>query len=129
MKTLLAVTGSLAGYLVSATLSVLWFYTFTHHDPSLPASIAYMAVSSVYGVAISMLAGFTGAAIARGSERIAGQAVALLTLLVAIWSWWETPEHAHWSHVVAIVLMGPAAILGARILSHRRRQAANPAAA
>jgi len=124
MKILRTILGSVAGYLLSAVSSIVWFYSLTHHDPTLPASLAYIAASSLFGISFSLLAGFIGATIARGSERAAGQAIALLTLFFAAWSWWETPGYAHWAQAIAVVLMGPSAILGARVASYRRRQPA-----
>jgi protein-S-isoprenylcysteine O-methyltransferase Ste14 len=120
MKILRAIGGTLAGYLISAVSSLAWFFRLTHHDPWQPASIVFIAASAVFGVVFSVIAGFTGATIARGSERGVGLAIAIIILLTGAWSWWESPDSPHWSQIVAVVLMGPAAILGARLVCEHR---------
>ena len=42
-----------------------------------------------------------------------GAAVALTIGAVALWSWYSTPGHAHWTQLIAILLMAPAAQFGA----------------
>ena len=32
--------------------------------------------------------------------------------VVAMWSWYSTPDHSHWTHLIAIFLMAPAAQFG-----------------
>jgi hypothetical protein len=74
--------------------SLVWFFNRTHHDPWLPASPAYIGATAIFGVVLSGVGGCAGAVIARGSERAAGDAVAAITLLLAAWSWWESPGQA-----------------------------------
>ena len=125
MKTVLAIAGTLVGSLVSLLSSMVWFFNLTHHDPWLPASPVYIAATALFGVVLSGVGGCAGAVIARGSERGAGEAVAAITLLLAAWSWWESPGQAHWSQPIAIFLMAPAAVLGSRLLAARRLRPAN----
>jgi hypothetical protein len=33
-------------------------------------------------------------------------------LVIAVWSWTETPLHVHWSQSIAILLMAPSAFVG-----------------
>jgi heme/copper-type cytochrome/quinol oxidase subunit 4 len=119
MKNLLSVTGTLIGFLLSVVCSITWFYTLTRHDPSQPAPLGYIASSALVGICVSLLSGYAGAVIGRGSERRVGYAIAVITLLIATWSWWETPGRAHWAQILAIVLMAPAAVLGSRLLTRR----------
>jgi hypothetical protein len=121
MKVIRAIAGTLVGYLISLSWSLAWFFKLTHHDPWLPASPGYIAVTALLGIVISGIAGYAGAAIARGWERGAGEAIAILIMVMCEWSWWESPGQSHWSQAVAIFLMGPAALLGAWLLAGRRR--------
>ena len=120
MKIIRLIAGTLAGYLIFAVSSLAWFFKLTHHDPWLPCSAVYMFATALFGIAFSLIAGYVGAAIARGSERGAGQALGIIILVTCEWSWWESPGQAHWSQAIAVFLMGPAAMLGAWILAKRR---------
>jgi hypothetical protein len=121
MHTLRAIAGTLIGYLISAISSIAWFFTITHRDPTIPASPVYIGISTLFGVVFSVIGGFIGAAIAHGSERNVGPAIAFVTALVAAWSWWESPGYAHWAQAVAVAFMAPAAIFGSRLFAHRRQ--------
>jgi hypothetical protein len=89
----LCVVGWLVGYLISAISSVL-FFTVGHIPPEKPAST-------------------TGASFCRKFALGIGAAIALTIGAAALTSWYLTPDHAHWTHLIAILLMAPAAQFGA----------------
>jgi hypothetical protein len=103
------VAGWFVGYLVSAVSSILLF-TLAHIPPEQPASIPVMCGVAVYGIVFSMIGVFLGASFSRRHALGIGVSITVTTWAMAWWSWHETPGHSHWTQLVAIVLMAPAAL-------------------
>ena len=108
LKTTLA---ALAGYLLSAVSSVV-FFRVTGHSPHASQPAWFIALTVVYGVAFSLQAGYLAA---RVGGYNAGFAVAVITFTFAMLSALADAHSAHWSQVVALVAMCPAAVVGARL--------------
>jgi hypothetical protein len=103
------VLGFLAGYGISAASSIV-FFLVSRRDPHAGQPIWFMALTAVWGVAFALLGGFVAARIA-GFR--AGQSVGIAIVVVAFLSMVLDAKGAHWSQVIAMVLMAPAAALGA----------------
>jgi hypothetical protein len=109
LRALRVVLGFLAGYGISAVSSILFFLA-TKRDPHALQPIWFMALTAVVGIAFALLGGFVAARIA--GFRV-GQSVGIAIVVVAFLSMIFDAKGAHWSQVVAMVLMAPAAALGA----------------
>jgi hypothetical protein len=103
------VLGFLAGYGISAVSSILFFLA-TKRDPHGAQPLWFIALTAVWGVAFAALGGFVAARIA--GFRV-GQSVGIAIVVVAFLSMVLDAKGANWSQVVAMVLMAPAAALGA----------------
>lgn len=112
MKVLRAFGGWIAGYLISGVTSVLWFTALTHHDAHDAASLRFVAATAVFGIVFAVLGGYVGAWIARDWALGTAATVALLIVAMGAWSWSETPGEPHWTQMVALVGMAPAALAG-----------------
>jgi hypothetical protein len=108
----LCVVGWLVGYLISAISSVL-FFTVGHIPPEKPASTTVMWITAIYGIVFAVLGAVVGASFCRKFALGIGAAIALTIGAAALTSWYLTPDHAHWTHLIAILLMAPAAQFGA----------------
>ena len=106
--------GWLAGYLISVVSSIL-FFRLGHIVPELPASSGLLWATALYGIFFAALAGAVGASFYRNQAIGIGAAIALTIGAVGMWSWYTTPTAAHWSQVIAILLMAPAAQFSALI--------------
>jgi drug/metabolite transporter (DMT)-like permease len=111
-----AVPGFLAGYGISAASSIAFFLA-THRDPHATQPLWFMALTAVCGIAFALLGGFVAARV--GGFRT-GQSVGIAIVVVAFLSMVLDAKGAHWSQVVAMVLMAPAAALGAARGTPRR---------
>lgn len=109
MRALRVVLGFLAGYGISASSSIL-FFLGTKHDPHAAQPLWFMALTAVWGIAFAFLGGIVAARIA--GFRV-GQSVGIAIVVVAFLSMILDTKGAHWSQVIAMVLMAPAAALGA----------------
>jgi hypothetical protein len=107
----LCAAGWLAGYLISCVSSVLLFM-LGHIDPEKPASAGVMWGTAIYGIVFAVLAAAVGASFYRRFALGIGAAIALTIGVVALWSWYSTPNASHWTQAVAILLMAPAAQFG-----------------
>jgi len=108
----LSVLGWLVGYLISCISSIL-FFIVGHISPAKPASATVMWITAIYGIVFAVIGAIVGANFCRRFALGIGAAIALTIGAVALWSWYTTPEHAHWTHLIAILLMAPAAQFGA----------------
>lgn len=105
------VAGWLIGYLISCISSIL-FFVLSRIPPHQPASTGVMWATAIYGIVFAAIAAVAGASFSRNNAIGIGAAIALTICMVALWSWYETPDQAHWSQVIAIFLMAPAAQFG-----------------
>jgi hypothetical protein len=103
--------GWLVGYLISSISSILWFI-LGRIPPEKPASTPVMWATAVYGVVFAVIGSAVGASFSRRNALGIGASIALTIGIVAMWSWWATPTHSHWTHLIAIFLMAPAAQFG-----------------
>ena len=106
------VLGWLVGYLISCISSIL-FFIVGHISPAKPASTTVMWITAIYGIVFAVIGAIVGANFCRRFALGIGAAIALTIGAVALWSWYTTPDHAHWTHLIAILLMAPAAQFGA----------------
>ncbi len=108
----LCLLGWLVGYLISCISSIL-FFIVGHISPAKPASTTIMWITAIYGIVFAVIGAVVGANFCRRFALGIGAAVALTIGAVALWSWYSTPGHAHWTQLIAILLMAPAAQFGA----------------
>jgi hypothetical protein len=108
----LSVLGWLVGYLISCISSIL-FFIVGHISPAKPASATVMWITAIYGIVFAVIGAIVGANFCRRFALGIGAAIALTIGAVALWSWYSTPDHAHWTQLIAILLMAPAAQFGA----------------
>ena len=108
----LCVTGWLVGYLISCISSVL-FFTLGHIPPHMPASSTVMWITAIYGIVFAVIGAIVGANFSRKHALGIGAAIALTIGLAGLVSWYETPTDSHWTQLIAIFLMAPAAQFGA----------------
>jgi hypothetical protein len=110
----LCVAGWLVGYLISLISSIL-FFRLGHIVPELPASSGVLWSTALYGIFFAALGGAVGASFYRKQAIGIGAAIALTIGALGMWSWYITPTGAHWSQVIAILLMAPAAQFSALV--------------
>jgi hypothetical protein len=103
--------GWIVGYLISCVSSILLF-TLGRIPPEKPASTPVMWVTAIYGIVFAVIGSAVGASFSRRNALGIGASIALTIGIVAMWSWWATPTHSHWTHLIAIFLMAPAAQFG-----------------
>lgn len=108
----LSVLGWLVGYLISCISSIL-FFMVGHISPAKPASATVMWITAIYGIVFAVIGAVVGANFCRRFALGIGAAIALTIGAVALWSWYSTPDHAHWTQLIALLLMAPAAQFGA----------------
>lgn len=104
------ILGFLAGYFVSALSSIAWF-TLSGHLPHLPAPVWFMVLTAVYGIGFAILGGYVAAKIGVYGT---GVAVGVAIAIISVFSWVTDIGAAHWSQPIALFLMAPAAVFGAR---------------
>lgn len=107
----LSAAGWLAGYLISCVSSILLFMV-GHIPPHQPASSGVMWFTAIYGVVFAVIGAAVGASFYRRFALGIGAAIAATIGVAAMWSWYETPNDAHWTQAIAILLMAPAAQFG-----------------
>jgi hypothetical protein len=106
------IAGWLTGYLISCISSILLFLA-GHIPPHQSASTGVMWFTAIYGIVFAVLGAIVGASFSRKNAIGIGAAIALTIGVVAMWSWYESPADSHWTQVIAIFLMAPAAQFGA----------------
>lgn len=112
---LLQFVGFLAGYGLSLASSIA-FFQLSGRPPYLPQPMWFMVLTAVYGIAFSVLAGYAAASIGTYST---GFAVAVTIFVLSILSL-LMDKGGHWSQFIALVLMAPATVLGAKLRSRQR---------
>jgi hypothetical protein len=108
----LCVAGWFVGYLISCVSSII-FFVFAHIPPEQSATTTVAWITATYGIVFSVIAAVVGASFYRRQALGIGAAIAITIVAAACWSWYSTPTHAHWTHLIAIFLMAPAAQFGA----------------
>ena len=112
LKTIgLCIAGWIVGYLISLTSSVL-FFLVGRIPPDKPASAMVMFVTAIYGIVFAVIAAVVGASFSRRHALGIGAAIAATIAVAGFWADSITPNAEHWSEVIAIFLMAPAAQLG-----------------
>jgi hypothetical protein len=106
------VAGWLLGYLISAITSIA-FFLIGHISPAKPASALVMWTTAIYGIVFAVAGAIVGANFYRKFALGIGAAIALTIGTAGMLSWYLQPDHAHWSQMIAIFLMAPAAQFGA----------------
>jgi hypothetical protein len=106
---MLRILGFLAGYLISLVSSILLF-RLSSHDPGRPASVGFMLLTAIYGVAFAFLGGWVAARIGRFST---GCAVGVMIAVLSLFSLFTDIGASHWAQMVSFFLMAPAAVAGA----------------
>ena len=120
IRMLRSIGAVLAGYLVFAISAALLF-KLTARAPHAAAPLGFIVLSTLYGIAFAILAGYVAASLA-GREPL-GHAIAVAGIigLGALISMVLSAAGATlWSQLAALVLMAPSAALGGLI--RRRRQ-------
>ncbi len=108
----------IASYILFAVPGAAIF-ALTGHEPHAPASVVYMALTTLWGMAFAFSSGYLaaliGGEVARKAPAVLGGLIAfgaILTMLV-------TPAGgARWSPIAAALFMAPSAVLGGML---RRR--------
>jgi peptidoglycan/LPS O-acetylase OafA/YrhL len=102
----------LAGYLISAISSIL-FFRLSHHDPHNPApGVTFIIITVVYGVVFAIIAGYVAAFIDRYRTALA---VAVAIVVVAALALMGDPHGSPWTEIIAMVAMAPAAVFGGKL--------------
>jgi len=102
------VAGWLTGYLISCVSSIL-FFRIGHINPELPASTGIMWLTAIYGIVFVIIAAIVGTSFSRQNALTIGATIAATIIVIAMWSWYETPSSSHWTQAIAILLMAPSA--------------------
>ncbi len=106
------VAGVVAGYLTFFVPILLMFY-LSGQKAHEPASLRFMVLSTIAGIAFALAAGFVAA---RVSQRpMAAWIVAALLGAGAISSMLSTPANGRWSQWAVLLFMVPSAVIGSRI--------------
>jgi hypothetical protein len=121
MSVVLRIAGFLLGYLISGVSSFLLF-TVSRHAPHQPASPPFISFAAIYGVAFAFFGGWVAAKIGGHSS---GVAVGIIIAVMSVFSAWYDHAGSHWSQWVAVLLMAPAAVIGANFATKRVNIAAN----
>ena len=106
------VAGWVVGYLISAVTSILWFVVLKI-SPEQKASTTVMVLTALYGMVFAAVGSLIGARFRRRQALGIGAAIAATIAIMALWSASETPNAEHWTQMVAVLLMAPAAQFGA----------------
>jgi hypothetical protein len=110
MKALRQVLGWLVGYGISLASSLAWFAAM-HRPPYLAQPKWFMVATAVYGILFAILAGYVAARVGSYPTGFAvGVTIAVLSIISLL-----VDAGTHWSQYVALVLMSPAAVLGAKL--------------
>jgi hypothetical protein len=115
MNVLLRIAGFLLGYLISGVSSFVLFMA-SHHDPHQPAPTAFIVFAAIYGMAFAFFGGWVAAKI---GGRTTGTAVGVAIAVLSVWSAGLDHVGSHWSQWVAVLLMAPAAVIGANVAAKR----------
>ena len=114
-----------ACFLVFAGALLVWF-TISGHNPHVPASLAFMALSTVYGMFFAALGGFVAVGLAKRSRFQHAFAVAFLIAVLGAAAILGRPDRdSLWAHLVAFLVIAPMAMVGGYIRLRQLRAAKN----
>lgn len=102
------VAGWLIGCLIVLISSIL-FFKLAHISSNQPASTGLIWGMGINGVFFAAVGSIAGASFYRPQALGIGAAIAATIAAVSMWTWYATPNAAHWSQAVAVLLMAPAA--------------------
>ena len=109
VRTIVAVAIGYAIFVASA----LALFAITGLRPNAPASTGIMVGSMGYGVAAAMLAGYVASRVGQSQPMMHAGMVGVLIAIGALASIATRPQNAAlWSHLGALLLMAPAALIG-----------------
>ncbi len=112
VRSVLAVT---AGFVVFAG-ALLVLFSISGHDPHSPASLAFIASATVYGMFFAGLGGFVAVCLAKRSKFQHAFAVAFLIAVAGAAAILGRPDRdLLWAHLVAFLVMAPMAMVGGYI--------------
>jgi len=106
------VVGWIAGYLISLASSILLFSLAGIRTDRSPSVWVVLAVS-LYCLVFGVIGGLLGSSFSRRHALGIGVAIALAHVAVAISTWHAAPGRSHWTELIAILLVSPAALFGA----------------
>ncbi len=102
----------LAGYLLFAGSAVA-FFTVSGRDPHARASVAFLVLTTLYGMFFAALGGFLAVLLARRQKFEHAFAVAFLIAVSGAASILGRPGRGPvWSHLAALLTMAPMAMVG-----------------
>lgn len=104
-----------AGFLVFAG-ALFFLFSISGHDPHGPASLVFMASSTLYGMLFAALGGFVAVWLAKRSKFQHAFAVAFLIAVLGAAAILGRPDRdLLWAHLVAFLVMAPMAMVGGYI--------------
>ena len=106
------VVGWIAGYLVSLASSILLF-SLAGIPLDKPPSVWVLLGVALYCLVFGVIGGLIGSSFSRRHALGIGVAIALAHIAMAIRTWHAAPGRSHWTELIAILLISPAALFGA----------------
>jgi hypothetical protein len=106
--------GWIVGYLISF-ISSFGLFVLAHMDAAKPASPLVIAGVTIYCIFFGILGAAVGAQFCRRQAMVIGGLFVLTNLALATWSWYQSPNAAHWTQFIAIFAISPAALFGTYI--------------
>ncbi len=107
-----------AGYILFAVPAAALF-SLTGHEPHAPASLAFMVLSTLYGMAVAAGAGYLAALI--GGPIAPAVLAGLVAFGAAITAFVVPAGGVIWSQVAAALFMAPAVVGGGMLRRRQRR--------
>jgi hypothetical protein len=104
--------GWFCGYLVSLASSILLF-SLTGIEPGKPPSVWVLSGVSFYCIVFGGIGGSIGSSFSSRHALPIGVAIALTHIAMAARNWHAAPGRSHWTELIAILLIAPAALFGA----------------
>ena len=112
-----------AGFLLFAG-ATLALFSISGRNPHAPASLVFMASSTLYGMLFAALGGFVAVWLAKRSRFQHAFAVAFLIAVVGAASILGRSERdSIWPHIVAVLAMAPMAMVGGYVRLRQTRSA------
>lgn len=102
----------LGGWLSGSVIAgcyLSFFLRFAHASAQQPASAGTIWATAIAGVFFAVVASLVGSSFYRRQALGIGAAIAATIAAFSMWSWYATPNAAHWLQAIAVLLMAPAA--------------------